>query len=368
MRPKICFFSPAAYSYLAQKDTGTAGGAELQQVLLARELVKKGFDVSFMVDDYGQENCEIRNGIKILKFKGNRFTEIMYYPLRIYLLLRKLSEANAEIYYQRTATAETGIIAFFCRIKKKKFVYGMASDIEVDGTYEKTAKFYERFLYNFGLRKANCIIVQSQYQQRLLKKKFNLDCSIIKNPIPLNEVIKKDKCSPPIVLWVGTIKPEWKQPGLFLELARSIPEARFQMVGGAGNKLFYDSIKENARQIPNLEFIGFIPYPDVNEYFNRATVLVNTSTVEGFSNTFLQAWAGYTPVVSLNVDPDEIICRYELGFHSKTFDQMVKDVKRLLHDEKLIKEMGENGRRHIEREHDINIILNKYIVLFKNLA
>ena len=71
MKPKICFFSLAAYSYLAQKDTGTAGGAELQQVLLARELIKKGFDISFIVDDYGQQSVENVDGIKIFKFPNN---------------------------------------------------------------------------------------------------------------------------------------------------------------------------------------------------------------------------------------------------------------------------------------------------------
>ena len=45
---------------------------------------------------------------------------------------------------------------------------------------------------------------------------------------------------------------------------------------------YYDGIKEEAERIPNLEFVGFVPYPDVNEYFNNASLLVNTSSVEGF--------------------------------------------------------------------------------------
>lgn len=351
----------AAYSYLAQKDTGTAGGAELQQVLLARELFKKGFDISFIVDDYGQQSVENVDGIKIFKFPNNHFTNVRKYPLRLYQLWKALKKVNADVYYQRAATAETGIIALFCVLNKKKFVYGMASDIEVNGTYKKTAKFYERFLYSFGLRNAECIIVQSQYQQSLLKKNLDLDSILIKNPFPLDDGIKKAKCSPPVVLWVGTIKPEWKQPGLFLDLARSIPEARFQMVGGSGNKQFYEMIKEKVKNIPNLEFVGFVPYPDINRYFNDASILVNTSTVEGFSNTFLQAWAGNTPVVSLNADPDEIICKHKLGFHSRRFEQMVEDVKILLGDYKLREEMGINGRRYVEREHDLKTIVGEYV-------
>ncbi|VVB90277.1 Glycosyl transferases group 1 [uncultured archaeon] len=365
---KICFFSPGAYSYLSQRNTGSAGGAELHQALVAKELAKKGFDISFIVDDYGQENVEVQDGIKILKFPIRGYTNVIYFPLRVYRLLKVLEKAGADIYYQRAATAETGIIAFFCAMRKRKFVYGMSSDIEVNGIFTERAKFYERILYNSGVKRAKRIIVQSEYQHIMLKKKSDLDSIIIKNPCYQAGCTEKNKPDPPVVLWVGTIKPEWKQPGLFLELARAIPDAKFQMVGGSGgNRQFYDGIKKEAELISNLEFTGFVPYPEINNYFNSASILVNTSTVEGFSNTFLQAWAGYTPVVSLSVDPDEIICKYKLGFHSGTFEQMVFDVKTLIKNKELRDEMGMNGRRYVEKEHDLRKIVEKYTEVFEKI-
>jgi glycosyltransferase involved in cell wall biosynthesis len=238
----------------------------------------------------------------------------------------------------------------------------------VDGTFIKNAKLYERMLYKFGIKRADCIIAQSKYQQELLKKNYNQDSIIIKNPYPIEEVVEISKSRPPVILWVGTIKPEWKQPDLFLKLAKAIPDGRFQMVGGSStNKQFYEQIKDDAERIPNLESVGFVPYPDVNLYFNNASILINTSSVEGFSNTFLQAWSGYTPVVSLNADPDGIICKYKLGFHSCTFEQMVRDVKTLLKYEKLREKMGMNGRIYVEREHDIKKIVKKYAEIFENV-
>ncbi len=365
---KICFFSPGAYSYLSQKNTGTAGGAELHQALVAKELVKKGFDISFIVDDYGQEDIEVHDGIKILKFPIRDYTKVISFPLRVYRLLKVLEKVGADVYYQRAATAETGIIAFFCTMKKRKFVYGMSSDIEVNGTFAKRAKFYERILYNSGVKRAKRIIVQSEYQHTMLKKKSGLDSIILKNPCYQAGCTEKNKPDLPVVLWVGTIKPEWKQPALFLELARAIPDAKFQMVGGSGSdRRFYDEIKKEAGKIPNLEFTGFVPYPEINNYFNNASILVNTSTVEGFSNTFLQAWAGYTPVVSLVADPDEIICKHKLGFHSRTFDQMIDDLKTLLKDEKLRVNMGLNGRKYVETEHNISKAVENYIKIFDTL-
>jgi glycosyltransferase involved in cell wall biosynthesis len=72
--------------------------------------------------------------------------------------------------------------------------------------------------------------------------------------------------------------------------------------------------------------------------------------------------------VSLNVDPDEIICTYNLGFHSGTFNQMVQDVKRLLEDEKLREELGQNGRRYVEREHNIEAIADKYVKILQHVS
>lgn len=369
-KPKICFCAFNAYPLLSCTNFDFIGGAELQQVLLGKELVKNGYDVSFVVLDYGQKPFEIINEIKIYKTvpEGYTLSGVKSVYSAVKCVWNTLKQADADIYFQMCGGYYTGFVALFCLLKRKRLVYHLASDMDVDGTFIKNAKLYERTLYNFGIKRADCIIAQSEYQQELLKKNYNQDSIIIKNPYPIEEEVEISKSTPPVVLWVGTIKPKWKQPDLFLKLANAIPDARFQIVGGSStNKQFYNKIKEEAEKIPNLEFVGFIPYPNVNKYFNNASILVNTSTSEGFSNTFLQAWAAYTLVVSLNADPDGVLRRYKLGFHSKTFEQMVKDVKTLLKDEKLREEMGNNGRKYIEREHDIKKVVEKYIGIFEEV-
>lgn len=64
--PKVCFISLNAYVLLTQKNLGFTGGAELQQVLLAKELSKRGFDVSFVTFDFCQN--EIEEGYIYLRY------------------------------------------------------------------------------------------------------------------------------------------------------------------------------------------------------------------------------------------------------------------------------------------------------------
>jgi glycosyltransferase involved in cell wall biosynthesis len=177
-----------------------------------------------------------------------------------------------------------------------------------------------------------------------------------------------EKAKPPVVLWVGAMA-EVKQPELFVKLAEAIQEARFQMLGGSsGNKELYDTLKEQSKRILNFEFLGVIPFDEINEYFSQASILANTSMFEAYPpHAFLQAWMNYTPIVSLGDNSEEILCRYNMGFHSKTFDQLIEDVKILLKDEKLREEMGVNGRKYVEREHDLTHIVGEYIKLFDRI-
>ena len=366
-KPKICFISLNAYALLTQKNLGVTGGAEMQQVLLARELSKEGFDISFITFDFGRKGIEKYDNIKIFKiYSTNAPTGARHYYSKLRTIWNALKQANSDIYYCRGFGVNAGIAALFCLLKKKKFILSIAHDMDVDGTRLKKAKVYGSLAFKFGVKRADCVIAQSKYQQELIKKNFSKDTLIIKSMHILPEEVT-EKAMPPIVLWVSRMQ-NWKQPGLFLEIAKAIPTARFLMIGGVSeSKEFYEQIKESANKIPNLEFIGFVPYPQINKYFKRASIFVNTSTAEGFPNTFLQAWARYTPVVSLNVDPDGIIVKYKLGFHSRTFEQMVEDVKLLLEDKKLREKMGENGRRYAEKEHDIKTIVKEYEKIFKEL-
>lgn len=366
----FCFCALGAYPLLAGNNIQIIGGAELRQLLIAKELIARGYEASLISFDYGQQSLEIINGIKIYRTIP---TQVAFNNVHTMLsaansIWSGLKKADAEIYYQSCGGLLTGAIALFCRIHRKRFIYQLASDMDADKKYLNELGVITKTAYTLGLKSANRVFTQSAYQKDLMRKNFDLHTEIIKNPFAIPSETKLAKPEPPIVLWVGTIKPEWKQPELFLSLAQALPEVRFQMIGGPSSNIqYYEQIKEKASAIKNLQFMGFIPYHDVNRYFNKASIFVNTSSIEGFPNTFLQAWAHYVPVVSLNVDPDEVICKYSLGYHSGTFERLIENVKTLLCDNRKREIMGRNGRKYLESEHDIHKVVDNYLKYFNEM-
>jgi len=286
-----------------------------------------------------------------------------------------MRKAKIHIYIQRGEIA--GFFSPFCKLMNKKYIRQIASDASVNRELiDRKIKEFNRSKFSIGtfgywmdIKLADAIIVQNKYQRTMLKKNFGKDGILIKKPFPLSKRGIPEKAKPPIVLWVGSMA-EVKQPELFVRLAEAIPEATFQMIGGhsSGNQELYDRIKESSKRVSNFEYFGVIPFNEINEHFSRASILVNTSMFEAYPPYgIIQAWMNYIPVVSLGDNSDEIISGYNMGFHSKTFEQLVEDVKTLLNNEALREELGVNGRKYAEREHDITHIVREYIELFDHL-
>jgi glycosyltransferase involved in cell wall biosynthesis len=371
---KICFVALGAYPLLAGKNADNIIGPDVHQVILAKELIKHDFKITFIT--YAEEGATVEhiNGMEIIKIHENvcrlRVLNIISKVFHIWNAMRK---ANARIYVQHGAT---GVVALFCRLMKKKCVYHIGSDAAVNRELiTRKIKEFNQSKFSLGtfgnwleIKMDDVIIVQNEYQREMLKENYGKDGVLIKKPFPLTKREMPEKTKPPIVLWVGAMA-EVKQPELFVRLAEAIPEARFQMIGGhSGNPELYDKIKESSKRISNFEQLGVIPFDEINEYFSRASILVNTSMFEAYPPyAAMQAWMNYTPIVSLGDNSDEVICRYNMGFHSKTFGQLVEDVKTLLKDGKLREEMSVNGRTYVEREHDITKIINEHVEVFERV-
>ncbi len=290
-RHSICFVAPTAFPLLANDPSlGYVGGAELQQTLIAREMVKRGHKVSMICMNHGQENNINVNGVTVYRaYKPDEGIPVLrfIYP-RFTSIWRSMKEANADIYYQRSAGMLTGIVSAFCCKYGRESIYAAASNKDFVRNTPRIKYKRDRMLFEYGLKNVSRIVVQNTDQKSLLKRNYGRDSNIVGNGYALP--VRKNVQNEGYILWVSTIKSV-KQPQIYLELAKSLPQYSFKMIGGQGlgQERLYKRIEATATMIHNLEFLGFVPHVEVDAYFNDALLFINTSESEGFPNTFLQA-------------------------------------------------------------------------------
>ena len=140
------------------------------------------------------------------------------------------------------------------------------------------------------------------------------------------------------------------------------------MVGGPlpGAEAMFDEIRRTVATKPNVVFHGFLSYPATNVLYGRARLLVNTSDIEGFPNSYLQAWVRGVPVVTL-IDPDGVIRREGLGAAVASPDEFPGAITRLLADPAAWQAASERCRAFMAREYGEEKVLSTYLETFEHV-
>jgi glycosyltransferase involved in cell wall biosynthesis len=368
MKPiKVCIVSLYAHHFFYPAVSSKFGGAELQLYLLANELVKDDrFKVFFGIADFGQKDEEIIDGVNLFKIirpgKYSQLVTVFFLPIKLFSMLFKIS---ADIYIQRSSGIETGIVGLYCRLFRKKFIYMSANDEDFEKTPPSYLKddFLNRarwFLFKFGLRRADLFLVQNEFQKQNAIKNYDRKIVIRNSAFPTN-VVSPNMTNKFDILWVGKADRLTKQPEMFLELAKKFANEKFVMIcPKAGDVDFFNELAKVASKIHNLEFIEYVPFQKVQKYFNKAKIFINTSKTEGFPNTFIQAATAGTPILSLGVDPNDILVNHQIGDHAHgNLNLLVAKLKNFLSDKKMLKQYSNKAFAYAKESHDIKKVIEK---------
>jgi glycosyltransferase involved in cell wall biosynthesis len=341
------------------------GGESIQHVLLARAWRDLGHDVSIIVHDEGQGARREFDGITAIAahtrlggLPGFRF----FYP-RATKLLSALIAADAEVYYQSPAGAYTGITAWFCRATGRRFIFRVASDSDCEKEHGRIQFWRDRKLFNYGLHRADVVAAQTEFQAQLLRENHGIESTVVNmmvEPSRAGAQVAKDID----VLWVSNLRA-LKRPELVLELARQLPHVKFTLAGGPmpGAETYYEDMVAAAARLSNVTMLGPVRYSESGALFDRAKIFLNTSSIEGFPNTFLQAWIRGVPVVSF-FDPDALVKRLQLGRVANTLDDMREGIRSLLETETDRQQIGKRAREFATREYT-NGVAARYLELLE---
>ncbi len=362
---KICIVSPNFPLYFRRDETAKFAGAEVQAAFLAGALSAGGHEVSFVV-------ANLRRGETLPYPAVNAYDSdhgppgLRFFHPRLSGVFGALGRTDADAYYQRNASMLTGVTALFCKRKGRVFVYGAGSNTDFSFRDVRVDNFRDRVLFYSGLKLADGVVVQNEYQKQWYVKRHHGPVRVIPNGIEPGDCDASSTRD--LVVWIGGIR-RIKQPEIFLELARRMPDRQFALLGGGSGvePSFERKIREDAKKIANLTLTGHVPHDTIREYLARALVLVNTSRVEGFPNAYLEAWTLCVPVVSFN-DIDGIVENEDLGVICKGIDDMETAVRSFSKDAERAKSAGRRARDVVKERFSPRVLAKRYIEFFEELV
>jgi glycosyltransferase involved in cell wall biosynthesis len=351
MQRSICFVGHLMLPLLLRSEHPVVGGAEVQSLHLAEELHRRGWQLRFLVcslDPGTAETLQTPLGPARVLYPRSLDKSITDKLREKRATFAAIRQEESDLVFQR-AVWDADVAALAARWRRRPYVYSLASDRDA-----MRLPFASR--RRNVLRLASTIVAQSESQRAWIER-YGRRARVIASGFPVPEWRTEPRRE---VLWAGTLR-SLKRPDLFLDLAAALPEHHFVLCGGPGeDPKLAARIADRAAHLPNLRFEGFVPYARMQERFASARVLVNTSTYEGFPNTFALAWLHGAVVLSLGVDPDGALSQRGLGVVARDPADLLAHLRRLLESEAVSYDFAMRARQYAETSHDIRRVASEY--------
>lgn len=346
---KILFLSSYAHLVLDENSTRTSGGAELQVALLARELAERGHEIVIAGGDTGQTDGQLLQGVRLRNagnFHTGRMGQMIASMPRVFRVLR---EEKPDWVVVMGWTAWLFVLWLWRPFLGYRLDFTCSLDTEVNGEYRREHPLLGG-LFEFAMRRCDArhAITEGQMEHY---GRAGLEATLYRYLVfPRRAPRTADKDID--FLWVSRCQPV-KQPHLLVDLARSLPAYSFVMVCPPENRALWNEVAAAVRGAGNLRLIESVPYHEIQDWYDRARVFVNTSQWEGWPNSFIQAGLGHTALLSLRVDPDGIFEKYGLGICvGGNFAELAAGARRLMEDPSLLASAQDGAARFAREAHD----------------
>ena len=281
-------------------------------------------------------------------------------------------KVDADIYVVPGNSQNSALAACYCKQRRRAFVMLAGSDMDFLPEIKDNPLGYDIYMAPhawklYAIQKAAVVIVQNE-DQASMASYFGVSPVLIRNPFNLELQYSKVE-NPQNILWVGNTNEQVKRPQLLLELAQQLPEYQFTMILTPNVQEIYERYRLESQKIQNLNFMSRVPFDKIEQFFANAKILVNTSSFEGFPNTFLQAGKYGLPVVSLNVDPSGMLNRNHCGFYCENdLELLRRRIQQLMEDWKVYQQISQNILDYVRKYHDQDIVIPQYAQVLKDVA
>lgn len=363
--------------------TAGCGGAERQFFLFGRCLKTQGWKVLFITAKpsikYSICTTELSSLWAGFSYLGGSKIRILPDWLSLW---RAMIRANSDYYVIKVPGHLLAPMSLFCRIHNRRLVFWSQMSFDANPKERVGMNRIACMLQDWGLRRTDIVIAQTEAQKENFKENYGINAFVV--PSICDSLTTLDKAiqifdKKTDMLWVGNSLPK-KQQEVIFSLAALLTHRTFAIAMNNSDTQRFEQARECAEKLSNIAFLGTVPPAKMELWFKNTRLFVNTSIREGFPNTFLQAWMNGVPVVSLNIDPDDIIKSNRLGYvisntqkfmpydnFKKLAQLMVEPIERLLNNIHLRKRIGKKSVEYICRNHVPDVVIPKLVnALHKN--
>jgi len=318
----VCFIVPDAYAAAANLHGAHIGGAETQQFHFAEALRSAGYNVTFIVakpDMYSDidDSQTLPAWVKVAYSLRNYSSKFGFFKDSINLFL-SMKTAKANIYIQRCSFHDAPRVWLFSKLLKSKFIFWIGSDFNIDLEYQASAlSRLRRMTYKYSIKRASAIICQTVKQQNMLLANFGLRSFLVRNMvgIPTKQTKFSSTTNRLTAIWGGRINKN-KRPDLLISLAQQTTNWEFIFVAikDRCREEQYDTFVAKVSELSNAKVIPSLSHNEYLKLTSQADLVLNTSLVEGFPNTLLEAFAQSVPALTIGIDPDNALSNNHIGW------------------------------------------------------
>ena len=382
----VCFVAENAYSVISESRSHAFGGMETQAWAFARSLQQLNCcDVSFAVSSPERFTVREHAGIRVMNRRADmehvrrnvaRHCQIQHAwpPVRVHqwrssllwqipLLaitrpFRSKDDEQESIAGFYSALAADVVIAFgvsslttsvieAAHGAGMRTIISCASNDDLRAEYHAGSSYINAYgdsgsVLARGLKSADQVFVQTEWQQQLAATNLKLSADVLPNPVDeqwtswsrdadnlLSPLASQyPQLSGPFVLWTGRTERFHKRPAMAYDVARRLPQHQFVMVMNVTDPCYAGEL--HSHRPSNVLLLPPLPHPQFVALMSRATAFLSTGSqqYEGFPNVFLQAGILGVPVVSADCDFG-ILSRTGIG---RSFEDSVPDMAESLRE------------------------------------
>jgi len=378
---KIAFLTPE----YPHSRTGNSGGLGTSIKNLAIALLDHGISVRVLV--YGQKEDALfeDNGIVIQQIKNIKFKGLSWFLTR-----KKIEKIINQLYINQEidlveAPDWTGITSFIRPVNCPVVIRLHGSDTYFCHLDNRKVKWLNKFHEKRALQKADSLISVSQFTADKTNEVFGLNkkFTIIPNLID-SDLFKgnnQEVFSEKSILYFGSLirkKGLLELPLIFNKVIEKNPDAKLILVGKdvpdiiSGNSSTWQMMQDlfSDHAIKNVEYIQSVPYTEIKEKIQKATVCVFPSFAEAFPVSWLEAMAMEKPIVASNIGwASEMIDEGKNGFlvHPMNHDTFSKRICSFLENSELCLKTGIAARKKVKDFFDIKVLTQQNIEFYKSV-